>query len=315
VSDPALPSVSATTALARAEQAFRGWLFVPTPLARIALLRRAVYLFVIVDVLVLHTSGFYHGWANPVWYQPLWMGRILHLPAASVPLVEALKWGSVAAALAALTGRLPRLTGWVVAACWIWYQYIAFAYGKVDHDRGDFVIALLVLPLVGLAATDDERRSELAGFALRAVQLTAIATYFLSGWAKLRFGGRDWVNSATLLRAVVRRGSYFGHLLEHVPWLLHWSQWVLITLELCSPLIFVVNDRLKRWSVAGWYLFHALTYAAITIAFWPHLVMLLAFLPLEVYRAKILSRWRARGGRREPVPATEPASAPATAAS
>jgi hypothetical protein len=284
-----------TGGLARIEAAVRGWLFVPTPLARVALLRRAVFAFVILDVLLLHTSGFYHGWANPVWYEPLRMGRILHLPAASVPLVEALKWGAVGTALVALSGRLPRIAGWAVAGCWIWYQYIAFAYGKVDHDRGDFVIALLVLPLVGWASTDDERRSELAGFALRTVQLTAIATYFLSGLAKLRFGGPGWVNSATLLRAVVRRGTFLGHLLEHTPWLLHYFQWMLISLELLSPLIFFVGERLRRWSVAGWYLFHAMTYAAITIAFWPHLVMLLAFLPLEIYRTRFLARWGRRG--------------------
>jgi hypothetical protein len=273
-----------------------GWLFAPVPLARVALLRRAVYLFVIIDVLLLHTSGYYHGWADPAWYQPLWLGRLLHLPAASVPLVEVLRWGSVVAAVLALSGRLPRLTGWAVAVAWIWYQYVAFAYGKVDHDRGDFVIALLVLPLVGVAAVGDRRRSEAAGFALRVVQLTAIATYFLSGWAKLRFGGPEWVNSATMLRAVVRRGSWLGEQLLHVPWTLHWFQWVLITLELLSPLIFFVGERRRRQMVAGWYLFHAVTYAGITIAFWPHLVMLLAFLPLEEYRDRFRAWWARRRG-------------------
>jgi hypothetical protein len=108
--------------------------------------------------------------------------------------------------------------------------------------------------------------------------------------AKLRFGGPEWVNSATMLRAVVRRGSWFGHQLVHVPWTLHWFQWVLMTMELLSPLIFVVAERWRRRMIGGWYLFHALTYAMITIAFWPHLVMLLAFLPLEEYR----DRWRDR---------------------
>ena len=278
------------------------WLFTPVPLARVALLRRAVYAFVIIDVLLLHTSGFYHGWANPVWYQPLVMGSLLHLPAASVPLVEILRWGSVLAAAVALTGRLPRFTGWVTAVGWIWFQYIAFAYGKVDHDRGDFVIALLVLPLAGLATVSDRRLSEAAGFAFRAIQLTAIATYFLSAWAKLRFGGPEWVNSATIVRAVVRRGSWFGDQLLHIPWILHATQWGLISLELLSPVIFFVTERWRRRMIGGWYVFHALTYAAITIAFWPHLVMLLAFLPLEEYH----DRWRAWWGRRRRRVAAQP---------
>lgn len=272
---------------------FSRWLFEPAPLSRVALLRTAVYAFVVVDVLALHTSGWYHGFADPVWYQPLQAGRLLGLPAASVLLVELLKWGSVGAALVAMTGRLPRTAGWAVALTWSWYQYVAFSYGKVDHDRGDFVVALLLLPTVGIAHLRDDRRSQAAGFALRAVQLGAIATYLLSGVAKLRFGGPGWVNSATLLRAVVRRGSPVGEVFAQVPFVLHAMQWVLMVAELTSWVIFFLPERWRRLMVLAWYLFHAVTYATITIAFWPHLVMLLAFLPLERYRDRVGARWRA----------------------
>jgi hypothetical protein len=261
------------------------WLFEPVPVARVAVLRLLVFGFVVVDVLRLHTSGWYHGWADPVWYEPLVMGQVLHLPAASVLLVEVLKWGCVVTALAAMTGRAPRLLGWAVAVSWTWYQYVAFSYGKVDHDRADFVVALALLPTVGLAHLSDQRRSEAAGFALRAVQLAAIATYFLSAWAKIRFGGWDWVNSATMVRAVVRRGTPWAQWLLDVPWTLHSFQWVLMAAELTAPVIFLLSERWRRRVVAGWFVFHAMTYAAITIAFWPHLVMMLAFLPLERYAA------------------------------
>ena len=273
---------------------FSRWLFEPAPLSRVALLRLAVYVFVVVDVLALHTSGWYHGFADPVWYQPLQAGRLLGLPAATVVLVEVLKWGSVGAALVAMTGRAPRTAGWAVALTWSWYQYVAFSYGKVDHDRGDFVVALLLLPTVGIAHLSDERRSQAAGFALRAVQLAAIATYLLSGVAKLRFGGPGWVNSATLLRAVVRRGSPIGEVFAQVPFVLHAMQWVLMVAELTSWVIFFLPERWRRLTVLAWYLFHAVTYATITIAFWPHLVMLLAFLPLERYRDRVRARWRTR---------------------
>jgi hypothetical protein len=266
------------------------WLFEPVQLARVAVLRLLVFAFVVVDVLRLHTSGWYHGWADPVWYEPLVVGELLHLPAASVLLVELLKWGCVVAALAAMTGRAPRLLGWAVAVCWTWYQYVAFSYGKVDHDRADFVVALALLPTVGLAHLSDRRRSEAAGFALRAVQLAAIATYFLSAWAKVRFGGWEWVNSATMVRAVVRRGTPWAQWLLEVPWTLHWFQWVLFLAELTAPVIFLLSERWRRRVVAAWFVFHAMTYAAITIAFWPHLVMMLAFLPLERYAAWLRER-------------------------
>ncbi|SDO71111.1 hypothetical protein SAMN04489867_0385 [Pedococcus dokdonensis] len=284
---------------------FSGWLFAPMPLSRVAALRVLVFAFVIVDVLLLHTSGWYHGYADPVWYEPLVMGTVLHLPAATVLLVQVLKWGCVAAALAAMTGRAPRLLGWVVAVGWVWYQYVAFSYGKVDHDRADFVVALALLPTVGLAHLSDQRRSEAAGFALRAVQLAAVATYFLSAWAKVRFGGWDWVNSATMVRAVVRRGTPMAQWLLEVPWTLHWFQWVLMGAELTSPVIFFLSEKWRRRVVGGWFVFHAMTYGAITIAFWPHLVMMLAFLPLERYAAWLREQFgRLRGGspRRGPQP-------------
>lgn len=272
----------------------REWLFPLFPVARVAYLRVLVFAFVIVDVLYLHHDGFYHGWADPVWYRPLIMGELLHLPAATVLLVQVLKWGCVVAAALAITGRAPRLLGWTVAILWIWYQYVAFSYGKVDHDRGDFVIALLILPTVGLAHLSDTRRSEAAGFALRVVQIMAIATYFLSAIAKIRFGGWEWVNSATMVRAVVRRGTPWAEWLLEVPWTLHYFQWFILAAELLSPLIFLVNERWRRRMVAGWFLFHAMTYAAITIAFWPHLVMMLAFLPLEEYARRTRAFLRRR---------------------
>jgi hypothetical protein len=270
----------------------RDWLFAPVPLARVALLRLLVFAFVVVDVLLLHTSGWYHGWADAAWYQPLLVGDLLHLPAATVALVTALKWSCVVLSLAAMSGRAPRVLGWAVAASWTWYQYVAFSYGKVDHDRADFVLALLLLPTVGIAHLDDGRRSEAAGFALRTVQLAAIATYFLSAWAKLRFGGPEWVTSATMVRAVVRRGTEWAQWLLEVPWTLTVAQWGLMAAELSAPVIFLVSERLRRRIVIGWFVFHAMTYAAITIAFWPHLVMMLAFLPLEEYRDRAGARWR-----------------------
>ncbi len=276
----------------------RDWLFEPMPLARVALLRILVFAFVVVDVLLLHTSGWYHGWADAAWYEPLLLGDVLGLPAATVVLVTALKWSCVVLALLAMSGRMPRLLGWSVAVAWTWYQYVAFSYGKVDHDRGDFVLALVLLPTVGLAHLDDRRRSEAAGFALRTVQLAAIATYFLSSWAKLRFGGPEWVTSATMVRAVVRRGTEWAQLLLEVPWTLTTAQWGLMAAELSSPIIFFVSERWRRRMVAGWFVFHAFTYAAITIAFWPHLVMMLAFLPLEEYRDRARARWQARTGAR-----------------
>jgi hypothetical protein len=287
----------------------RRWLFTPVPLARIAALRVLVFGFVLLDVLWLHSTGEHHGAADPVWYRPLLVGELLHLPAATVALVAALKWTCVVAAVLALSGRYPRVLGWTVAITWSWFQYVAFSYGKVDHDRADFLIALFLLPTVGLAhlrGAEGRRLSEAAGFALRCVQLMAIATYFLSAIAKVRFGGWEWVNSATIARAVVRRGTELSTWTLDFPWILHGMQWVLFSAELTSPLIFFLAERWRRRVVAAWFLFHAATYAAISIAFWPHLVMMLAFLPLEEYGRAAAARLRDLTRRSRPVDMRSP---------
>jgi hypothetical protein len=113
------------------------------------------------------------------------------------------------------------------------------------------------------------------------VQLAVVATYFYAGWAKLRFGGPEWVNSATLTRAVVRRGTGLAQPLLDAQWILHLSQWGIMGMELSSPLIFLLSPRLRSWAVAGLVSFHVVTYAMITIIFLPHVVCLAAFLPLE----------------------------------
>lgn len=258
-----------------------GWLFGPLPDARVAVLRLVVYAFLVVDVLWWHTSGEYHGYLDTELYQPLLIGRLLPLPEPTYLVVQVCKWGAVAAALAAMTGRAPRLLGWTAAALWLEYQVIAFSYGKVDHDRFGLVVALVVLPTVGRVRLRSTSASEAAGWALRCVQMAAVATYFYAALAKLRFGGVEWVNSATIARAVIRRGTELAQPLLQVPWTLQATQWGIMIMELSAPLVFLLAVRWQYRVVAFWLSFHAVTYAMIKIVFLPHLVCLLAFLPLE----------------------------------
>jgi hypothetical protein len=278
-----------------------GWLFRPTPLGRIAALRTIAYLFVPVDVLLTTPWVVQHADVPGSLYQPLLIGRLLHLPTPG-GWVELLRWVLIAAAVVAATGRLPRLLGAAVAVLYLEWMVVAFSYGKVDHDRVGFLVLLAVLPTVGTARHRDPTRSEAAGWAIAMTSLAVVATYFLSAFAKLRFGGLDWVNGATLTRAVVRRGTPLSTpLLDHA-WVLHVFQYVLVAVELfVSPLLLVRwRDARITWSlVGGFYLFHLMTFATITIVFLPHCVALLALLPLEQLAVR---RVRATS-RRELVPA------------
>jgi hypothetical protein len=123
-------------------------------------------------------------------------------------------------------------------------------------------------------------RDDLAGWAIRSIQVAVVLTYLLSVYAKVRFGGVEWVNSATLARAVIRRGTFLADPLVDYPWVLRGAQYAIVAFELGSPAM-LAPGRIGRIALAAAVAFHGLTFAAIGIAFWPHILCLLSFLPLE----------------------------------
>lgn len=266
----------------RIREAWRRWWFEPVPLARVAWLRAVAYVFVVADVLVVNHWVVSHGDLAGNLYHPLLVGRLLHLPTPTHVFMLGLETALAGCAAVAATGRAPRLLGTAVLALYLEWLVVAFSYGKVDHDEFAFVVLLAVLPTLGRAGWRDSRPSDTAGWAVRCVQVAVVCTYFLSTWAKFRYGGFGWLNSATLVVAVVRKGNPIAMPLLHMPWLLRLSQWGIVAFELSSPVIlFVRRERVRFAMVAVFYAFHVMTMVAISIVFLPHCVAVLAFLPLE----------------------------------
>ncbi|WP_231558527.1 MFS transporter permease [Modestobacter caceresii] len=265
------------------------WWFRPVPLARIAVFRAIAYLFIPIDVFLTTAWVRAHADVPTDWYAPLLVGRLLNLPTPTHTLVLVVQWALVIAAVAAATGRAPRLLGLAVFLLYSEWMVIAMSYGKVDHDRIAFLVALAVLPTIGRARLRDRRSSEAAGFAMAAVLFTVMLTYFLAAWAKIRFGGWDWATGATLTRALVRRGTDLSMWTLDVAWLLPTVQWVMIVLELAAPLILLVRtDRARIGLVLFLLGFHVMVYAGVTIIFLPHCIAILSILPWE--RLSVLQR-------------------------
>jgi len=271
------------------------WLFEPVPKGRVAAFRTLVYLFVAADLVVFTPWVRHHADTPGELYRPLLVGRLLHLPTPTPLLVHGIFWLLLAATLVAATGRAPRLLGWTVFALYFEWMVIAMSYGKVDHDRVGLLVALAALATVGRTRHGDPERTEAGGWALRVTQIAVVCTYFLAAWAKLRFGGIDWVTSSVLARAIIRRGTDLADLIAGVPYLLILAQAGILAFELASPLIFVLPARFRTWAVAFFYSFHLITFATITISFMPHLIALTSFLPLE----KVRFAFRGRGQVRE----------------
>ena len=261
-----------------------GWMTEAVPRGRIAAFRTLVYLFVAADLVVFTPWVRDHASTPGDLYRPLLVGRVLPLPVPTSLLVHSIFWVLLGTALAAATGRAPRLLGWTVFALYFEWMIIAMSYGKVDHDRVGLLVALAALPTAGRARHGDPERTEAGGWALRVTQIAVVCTYFLAAWAKLRFGGIDWVTSSVLARAIVRRGTDFADLIAGVPYLLILAQFGIIGFELMSPAIFFLKQRWRNWGIAYFYSFHAITFATITISFAPHLAAMTSFLALEKVR-------------------------------
>jgi hypothetical protein len=286
------------TALAEAPtQPRSSWWFEPVPIARIALLRAAVYLFIPIDVLI--TSGWVRSHAShgAALYQPLAIARWMHLPAPTSWTVNLLAVALVAAGLIAATGWAPRITGSAAGVLYLAWMIVAMSYGKVDHDRFAYLIALAVLPTVGPACArvgpgrSPDRLSAEAGWALRVIQLAVVATYFLAAWSKIRFGGVDWPTGATLERALLRRQTFISSWMLNQPELLVPMQFAMIGAELLSPLVLLARSARSRTVAAlGMWSFHLAVFAGVTIIFLPHCVAILAFVPLESAWAWISTR-------------------------
>ncbi|MGY1652083.1 HTTM domain-containing protein [Geodermatophilus sp. SYSU D01119] len=286
----------------------RGFWTRPVPLARIAVFRTIAYLFVPVDVFLTTAWVSAHADVPTAYYQPLVIGQLLHLPTPTSTVVHVVQWALVACALAAATGRAPRLLGTAVFVLYLEWMVIAMSYGKVDHDRIAYLVALAVLPTIGVARWRDRRSSEAAGWAMAAVMVTVMLTYFLAAWAKMRFGGWDWATGSTITRAVIRRGTVLSEWTLDVPGLLTAVQWAMLVLEFAAPLMLLVRSDRARTALVLFLLgFHLMVFGGLRIIFLPHCVAILSILPWERFPDAVAAvRGRLGRGRAPAAPAAAP---------
>lgn len=258
------------------------WWITPIPLARIAFLRLAVYLFLIFDVMRLSNDVIPHGYA-PELYDPTFLARFFQLPAPTPEAGQVLRAIIIVGAIVAGSGRLPRIGGWTVAAAFqVWLLY-SIGFGYVYHDHMALVIACWVLPTIGHAGFRDQRRSEGAGWAVRCIQVAVVLTYVGSAFMKwIRSGSPiTWANSSVFTWAIMRRGSDLARWTLEQPGVLRLAQWVLILAEFASPVVLFLKGRLLALSIAFFLSFHLMTFLALGIHFLPTVICWLAFMPLE----------------------------------
>jgi hypothetical protein len=258
------------------------WWLRPAPVARVAVLRVVIYLFVPIDLFVRTTQVVPHAYGSAELYDPVELLDAIHQPAPQPWFVHTLRVVIIVGSLVAATGRARRVAGWIVALAFLDWCCLAMSYGKVDHDHLAILVAVFVLSTVPDATLRSAARTEAAGWALRCIEVAVIATYFLSAYAKVvRFGHLHWLMGATFVWAVVRRGTFLATPLLHHPAVLLLAQWGLFALECATPVVLFLGRRARIVAFAALESFHVVTQAMIRINFVPLMVCLLVFLPLE----------------------------------
>ncbi|GAA1869011.1 hypothetical protein [Brevibacterium marinum] len=276
-------TLTGTPAEAKAGNPLTRWFTPQISLARVAIFRVLVYLFVIIDVLTISNDVIAHGW-TPDLYQPLWLARFLHIPPVNVLGAQILLAAIIIFSLTAAAGILQRLSGWIVAITFGLWMFYTQGYGYVAHDHMALVIAVVVLPTVGVARFRDVgTTSAKAGWALRVVQISVVLTYFYSVLMKWIASGNiaDWGNGAVIVWALMRRGAEWSKPFLEMPGLLIAGQWATLVFEFLSPIALFVKGKWLYGVVAFFLLFHLMTYLALGIHFLPTVICWAAFLPLE----------------------------------
>lgn len=275
-------TAAATSKPRRVLGAISRWAFPATPLARVAMFRVMIYLFIIWDIFFLTNDVIPHGYAVE-FYDPLWIGRHLPFPDPSVTGAIVMQWLLVLFCLVAASGWFPRIAGFGVAILFLAWMENSQGFSYVSHDHMALIVTTWLLPTIGKARFFDSRTSSAAGWALRVVQLATVATYFGSVFSKISTNGSffAWPNSAVFTWAFMRRGTDLVTWTLQYPWLLKTAQWGLYLIEIFSPVVLFLRGKWLYCAVGVFFAFHAATFAALTIHFLPTVICWFAFLPLE----------------------------------
>lgn len=230
-------------------------------------------------------------------------------PGAVILAVSALAW---LAALGFTLGWRYRLTGPLAALLLLVTFTYANSWGQIFHTENALVLTVLVLAVTRAAdASSLDARGSPApapharyGWPLRLLCLVVVATYFLAGIAKIRWGGPGWLGG-TVLRDTIAADSLRKILLgsSHSPiaeallgqgWMFRALAVLTLVVELGAPLALLHRRIAAVWvlAVIG---FHLGVLLLMTILF-PFPLSGIAFAPF--FRAERVTGWIAARLRR-----------------
>ena len=134
------------------------------------------------------------------------------------------------------------------------------------------------------------------GWPLRLAAIVTVITYALAGIAKLRIGGRAWLDgeslrnhvafSATRLRVLGGTPSPLAEPMMNIGWLFTPLAVATLVIELCAPMALFVSRWRVPWVALAWCMHVAI--ATTMFVVFPYPLALVAFAPL--FRLELLLR-------------------------
>jgi hypothetical protein len=171
----------------------------------------------------------------------------------------------------------------------LWLTSFGASWGQILHTEHLVVLHVLVL------ATGPSGRGSTStvGWPLKVMSAVTVATYFVAGVAKLRFGGGfGWLEGDELLRLVAHdnlRKRLLGDAWSPLaapavghPWLFDVGAWLTVIVELGAPLALLGRRLAYAWTALAW-CFHVAVFAVMAVLF-PYPLVGIAFasmLPVE----------------------------------
>jgi hypothetical protein len=182
----------------------------------------------------------------------------------------------VAAAVAAVLGRRPRITFPVAWMALLFLGGLKVALGKILHN--DVPLLLCCVPFLIAPVTTDLRsrvRSERFGWPVRVAMITIAVGYWAAGYQKLQISGIDWVTGSNMRWVMYAAAvppsrapsTALTLFIADNAWLAHLVAGSILLLELAFPLA-VVFRRLRPYAIAGVAALHIGTWLTLGLDYW-----------------------------------------------
>jgi hypothetical protein len=283
-SGPAPAPAAVTPRRTRGRRSPVEWLIAPAPAARLAMLRILVGVYATAWTVVRLPAHLAHTDQVVARWQPVGVLAPLESPPAD-PAVLLLAGAAPLLGVLFVAGWRYRAIGPLFAVAVLLLATLDSSWGQVFHTEHLLVLHLLILAVAPAAdvlatgrrrATPDPAADGRYGWPVRLAAVVVVLTYVITGIAKLRIGGLDWLDGDALrnwvahdnLRKAVLGDSYSPigrHLVRHA-WPFPPIAVLTVIVEL-GAWVALLGGRLRTaWVVAAW-LFHVGVLALMAILF------------------------------------------------